>query len=182
MSRVGLKKIQIPSGVKVVFDGQVLHVTGPKGTCERSVRSEIAVSVEGAELAFSRTSEDRTARALHGLTRNEAQNMIVGVTEGYIKVLEINGVGYRAAVQGREVVLNIGYSHPVNFPLPAGIDASVEKQTILTIKGTDKYRVGQVAANIRALRAPEPYKGKGIKYREERILRKEGKSGKAGGK
>ncbi len=182
MSRVGVKKIQIPGGVVVKFDGQVLRVTGPKGSGERSIRSEIGVSIEGGELSFSRVSEDRTARSLHGLMRNEAQNMIIGVTQGYEKVLEINGVGYRAAVTGREVVLNIGYSHPVNFPLPIGIDASVEKQTVLTIKGTDKYLVGQVAANIRSFRKPEPYKGKGIKYRGEHILRKEGKSGKAGGK
>ncbi len=182
MSRVGSKTIQIPDGVTVDFDGQVLRVTGPKGKRERSVHAGVGVSIVGGVLSFSSSSEARSLRALQGLTRNEAQNMVIGVTQGYEKILEINGVGYRAAVQGREVVLNIGFSHPVHFSLPVGIDAAVEKQTVLTIKGMDKYLVGQVAANIRAFRKPEPYKGKGIKYRGEHIVRKEGKSGKSGGK
>lgn len=178
MSRVGLKKIPIPSGVNVKIDEQGVHVKGPKGESQKSIRSEVAVAVEGSDVVVSRSSDDRFVRSLHGLTRNEINNMILGVTRGYEKILEINGVGYRAAVQGRNLVLNLGYSHPIHFELPKGIDASVEKQTIVTIKGIDKYLVGEVAAKIRSLKEPEPYKGKGVKYRDERIIRKEGKTGK----
>jgi large subunit ribosomal protein L6 len=178
MSRVGLKKIPIPSGVNVKINAQSVHVKGPKGENEKPIRPEVAVVIEGNEVVVSRSSDERFVRSLHGLTRNEISNMILGVTKGYDKVLEINGVGYRAVVQGRNLVLNLGFSHPINFELPEGIDASVEKQTIVTIKGTDKYLVGQVAAKIRALKKPEPYKGKGVKYREEKIIRKEGKTGK----
>lgn len=178
MSRVGLKKITIPNGVHVKVNPDNVHVKGPKGENQKALRPEIKVDVQGTEIAVSRASDDRFVRSLHGLTRNEIQNMIVGVTQGFEKVLEINGVGFRAAVQGRVLVLNLGYSHPINFELPKGIDATVEKQTTVTIKGIDRYLVGQVAANIRALREPEPYKGKGIKYKDERIIRKEGKTGK----
>jgi large subunit ribosomal protein L6 len=178
MSRVGLKKITIPNGVNVKVNPDNVQVKGPKGENQKALRPEIKVDVQGTEIAVSRASDDRFVRSLHGLTRNEIQNMIVGVTQGFEKVLEINGVGFRAAVQGRVLVLNLGYSHPINFELPKGIDATVEKQTTVTIKGIDRYLVGQVAANIRALREPEPYKGKGIKYKDERIIRKEGKTGK----
>ncbi len=178
MSRVGLKKIIIPNGVNVKVNPDAVHVKGPKGENQKPLRPEIKVDIQGSELVVSRSSDDRFVRSLHGLTRNEIQNMIVGVTQGFEKVLEINGVGFRATVQGRMLVLNLGYSHPINFELPKGIDATVEKQTTVTIKGIDRYLVGQVAANIRALREPEPYKGKGIKYKDERIIRKEGKTGK----
>jgi large subunit ribosomal protein L6 len=178
MSRVGLKKITIPNGVNVKVNPDTVHVKGPKGENQKPLRPEVKVAVQGSEIVVSRSSDDRFVRSLHGLTRNEIQNMILGVTQGFEKVLEINGVGFRAAVQGRMLVLNLGYSHPINFELPKGIDATVEKQTTVTIKGIDRYLVGQVAANIRALREPEPYKGKGIKYRDERIIRKEGKTGK----
>ncbi|MBI3802890.1 MAG: 50S ribosomal protein L6 [Nitrospirae bacterium] len=178
MSRVGLKKITVPNGVTVKVNPDSVQVKGPKGENQKPLRPEIKVAVEGSDLTVSRSSEDRFIRSLHGLTRNEIQNMIVGVTQGFERILEINGVGFRAVVQGRTLLLNLGYSHQIHFELPKGIDASVEKQTIVTIKGIDKYLVGQVAANIRALREPEPYKGKGIKYREEKIIRKEGKTGK----
>ena len=178
MSRVGLKKISIPTGVNVKVEGQVVQVKGPKGENQKAFHPEVAVAIAGGEVVVSRASDDRFISSLHGLTRNEINNMILGVTKGYERTLEINGVGYRAAVQGRNLVLNLGFSHQINFELPKGIDAVVEKQNIVTIKGIDKYLVGQVAAKIRALKKPEPYKGKGIKYREERIIKKEGKTGK----
>lgn len=178
MSRVGLKKIPIPSGVNIKVNERTIHVKGPKGENQKPIRPEVAVAIEGNEVVVSRSSDDRFIRSLHGLIRNEINNMIQGVTQGYDKILEINGVGYRAAVQGRNLVLNLGFSHPINFELPKGIDASVEKNTIVTIKGIDKYLVGEVAAKIRALKKPEPYKGKGVKYRDEKIIRKEGKTGK----
>lgn len=186
MSRVGLKKIPIPNGVHIKIDAhpseqgsrQSIHVKGPKGENQKTIRPEITVSIEGSEVVVSRASDDRFVRSFHGLTRNEINNMILGVTQGYEKVLEINGVGYRAVAQERNLVLSLGFSHQINFELPQGIDAAIEKQTTVTIKGVDKYLVGQVAAKIRALKKPEPYKGKGIKYREERIIRKEGKTGK----
>lgn len=178
MSRVGLKKIPIPSGVNIKVNEQTIQVKGPKGENQKPIRPEVAVAIEGNEVVVSRSSDDRFIRSLHGLVRNEINNMIQGVTQGYDKILEINGVGYRATVQGRNLVLNLGFSHPINFELPKGIDASVEKNTIVTIKGIDKYLVGEVAAKIRALKKPEPYKGKGVKYRDEKIIRKEGKTGK----
>lgn len=178
MSRVGLKKISIPAGVQVKIDDQTIHVKGPKGENKKSLHPEIKVVIEGNEITVSRGSEDRFVRSLHGLTRNEIFNMIHGVTQGYEKILDINGVGYRAVVQGRILALSLGFSHPINFELPTGIDATVEKQTAVTIKGIDKYLVGEVAAKIRGLKKPEPYKGKGVKYRDEKIIRKEGKTGK----
>lgn len=178
MSRVGMKSIQIPSGVQVKIDGNKFYVKGPKGENMRPFPDQISLAIEGSEIRVSRSSEDAVSKSLHGLTRNEVQNMIIGVTQGYEKVLEISGVGYRAALQERNLTLSLGFSHPIVFPLPKGIDASIEKQTVVTIKGIDKYLVGQVAANVRAYRAPEPYKGKGVKYKGERIRRKEGKTGK----
>ncbi len=180
MSRVGLKRILVPAGVKVEWRDASLHVSGPQGKMMRALRPEITVKQEGSEIVVSRASDDRFARSLHGLERNEIHNMILGVSSGYAKTLEINGVGFRAALEGRDLVLSIGYSHPTRFPLPEGVQATVEKQTVVTLKGVDKYLVGQTAATIRALKPPEPYKGKGIKYRGERIVRKEGKSGKTG--
>ncbi len=178
MSRVGLKKILIPQGVEVNISGQSVRVKGPKGENVKPIRPEVAVRMEQNSVIVTRFSDDSVAKSLHGVMRNEIQNMILGVTGGFEKKLEINGVGYRATVSGRNLVLNLGFSHPVVFALPNGIEASVEKQTVVTIQGMDKCLVGQVAANIRALKKPEPYKGKGVKYRNERIVRKEGKTGK----
>ena len=178
MSRVGLKKIKIPKGVEVNVDADFFYVKGPKGVGSRALRSEISVVVSGAEISVSRSSDIPFIRSLHGTVRSEINNVIVGVTEGYQKVLEIHGVGYRASVEGRTLVLNLGFSHLIRFELPVGIEATVEKQTILTLKGTDKGLVGEVAAKIRSFRPPEPYKGKGVRYRDERIIRKEGKKGK----
>ncbi len=180
MSRVGLKKLLIPSGVNVALTGSLLKVTGPKGVLSRTLHPDVTVQTEGNVMTVSRSSDHRAARALHGLMRNEVGNMLTGVTQGYEKILEISGVGFRAALEGRDLVMGLGFSHPTRFPLPEGIQVSIEKQTIVTIKGIDKYVVGQTAAKIRALKPPEPYKGKGIKYRDEKIIRKEGKAGKAG--
>lgn len=178
MSRIGERKILIPSGVEAKISENHVDVKGPKGSLSRDVSSKITLSMEDGNIVVSRLSDEREMRSLHGVTRTEIANMIDGVTKGYEKVLEINGVGYKAQVQGKTLVLNLGFSHPVNFPLPDGISASVDKQTIITIRGIDKFLVGQVASNIRAIREPEPYKGKGIKYSNEKIIRKEGKTGK----
>ncbi len=178
MSRIGERKILIPSGVETKISENHVDVKGPKGSLSRDVSSKINLSMEDGNIVVSRSSDEREDRSLHGVTRTEIANMIDGVTKGYEKVLEINGVGYKAQVQGKTLVLNLGFSHPVNFPLPDGISASVDKQTIITIRGIDKFLVGQVASNIRAIREPEPYKGKGIKYSNEKIIRKEGKTGK----
>lgn len=178
MSRIGLKKVKVPKGVEVTLAPDVVHVKGPKGRLSTKIRSEVTVSINGEELFVARSSNVPFVRSLHGVTRSEINNAIVGVVHGYEKVLDIHGVGYRASLEGRTLVLNLGFSHLVRFDLPEGIDAAIEKQTILTIKGIDKYLVGEVAAKIRSFRAPEPYKGKGIKYRDERIIRKEGKKGK----
>ena len=178
MSRIGKKAIAIPGNVKVKIEDREILVQGPKGELKRQIPPSIQATIQEGQLVFSRISEERQVRSLHGLTRSEVANMITGVTQGYSKVLEINGVGYRAQLKGRTLMLNIGFSHPVNFELPKGIEASVEKQTIMTIRGIDKYLVGQVSARLRSLRPPEPYKGKGIKYQDERIIRKEGKTGK----
>jgi large subunit ribosomal protein L6 len=178
MSRVGKKAITIPSNVNVKVEDREISVQGPKGELKRRIPLPVRAMIQDGQLIFSRTSEEREVRSLHGLTRTEVANMISGVTQGFSKVLEISGVGYRAQLKGRTLVLNLGFSHPVEFELPKGIEATVEKQTILTIQGIDKYLVGQVAARLRSLRPPEPYKGKGVKYQDEKILRKEGKTGK----
>lgn len=178
MSRIGERKIPIPSGVEVKLSKNQVEVKGPKGSIRREVSPKINLLVEDGYIIASRSSDERDIRSLHGVTRTEIANMIEGVTKGYEKVLEISGVGYKAQLQGKTLALNLGFSHSVNFQLPEGINAAVEKQTIITIKGIDKFLVGQVAANIRAIRIPEPYKGKGIKYSNEKIIRKEGKTGK----
>jgi len=183
MSRVGRKKIVIPSGVTVTVGEGVVRVKGPKGEKSVPLQSSLSAVIANGEdgrkeIVVSRGKEDPFERSLHGLVRSEIYNAVLGTTEGYQKVLEINGVGYRAAVAGRTLTLTLGFSHPILFELPAGIEASVEKQTVLSIKGADKYLVGQVANKIRAMKKPEPYKGKGIKYAGEKLIRKEGKSGK----
>jgi len=178
MSRVGKKPIVIPSGVQVKIEGNGVRVKGPKGELNRSLETGIGVKVENNQVLVTRQSDDRIHRAKHGLLRNDIHNMVVGVSQGYQKTLEISGVGFRAQVQGRTLNLALGFSHPTVFALPPGIEASVDKQTVVTIKGADKYWVGQVAAQIRDLKLPEPYKGKGIKYAGEVIERKEGKTSK----
>jgi len=182
MSRIGKQTIAVPANVKVAVEGKKVKVTGPQGALDLSVRDEITVELKDSEISVKRSDDSRTARALHGLTRTLIANMVKGTSEGFQKRLEIVGVGYKAEVQGNVLNMALGYSHPVKYELPKGISAAVEKQTGVIIKGADKQLVGQVAADIRAFRKPEPYKGKGIKYSDEVIRRKAGKAGKAGGK
>ena len=182
MSRIGKQSIAVPSSVKIALEGGRVKVAGPQGTLEIHLRPEISVAVKDSQVHVARADESRTARSLHGLTRTLIANMVKGVTEGFQKRLDIVGVGYKADVQGNVLNLVLGYSHPIKYELPKGISATVDKQTSITLKGADKQLVGQVAADIRAFRKPEPYKGKGIKYAEEVIRRKAGKAGKAGGK
>ena len=179
MSRIGRMPIAIPAGVTVeIAENNKVTVKGPKGTLERVLAPEMEIKVEGAEIVVSRPNDLKRMKALHGLTRTLINNMVVGVTAGYQKVLEINGVGYRAAKQGKTLTLSLGYSHPVEMVDPEGIETTVENQTKITVKGIDKEKVGQFAAEIRSKRGPEPYKGKGIKYSDEVIRRKVGKTGK----
>jgi len=183
VSRIGKLPITIPAGVKVAVDTDAVHVEGPKGKLHTTVPAGINVNVEGNVVRIERRAEDRKSRALHGLTRKLIANMAQGVSQGFTRVLDINGVGYRAEVKGQEIHMTLGYSHPVIFPLPQGVTASVERQIIITLSGADRQLLGETAAKIRGLRLPEPYKGKGIKYREEFIKRKAGKAvGSASGK
>jgi len=182
MSRIGKNPVTVPSGVKVALDGSTLKVNGALGALELDINPEVSLEVKGSEIEVTRANDGRAARSLHGLTRSLVYNMVKGVSDGFEKKLEIIGVGYKADVQGSVVNLALGYSHPIKYELPKGVTASVEKQTLLTIKGPDKQVVGQVAADIRSMRPPEPYKGKGVKYSDETIRRKAGKAGKAGGK
>ena len=178
MSRIGRMPIAIPAGVTVdVAENNKVTVKGPKGTLERILPSEMEIKVEGAEVVVSRPNDLKKMKSLHGLTRTLIHNMVVGVTEGFEKKLEVNGVGYRASKSGKKLTLNLGYSHPVEMEDPEGIESVVEGNNI-TIKGIDKEKVGQYAAEIRDKRRPEPYKGKGIKYADETIRRKVGKTGK----
>lgn len=174
MSRLGKQTIAIPNGVEVNFNDGVLTVKGPKGTLTRKVRDEVSVTINDDGIKFDPAKETDKAYALWGTFASHAVNMIHGVTEGFTKVLEIEGVGYRAEVKGNSLVLNVGYSHSVEMPFPEGVTATVEKNEI-TITGYDKEVVGQYAANVRAVREPEPYKGKGIHYQGEYIIRKQGK-------
>ncbi len=179
MSRIGKMPIAIPAGVTVsVAENNFVTVKGPKGTLERALSPELTIKVEGAEVVVERPNDLKRIKSLHGLTRTLINNMVVGVTEGYKKVLEINGVGYRAAKQGKELNLTLGYSHPVIMIDPEGIETVLDGQNTITVMGIDKEKVGQYAAEIRSKRGPEPYKGKGIKYADEVIRRKVGKTGK----
>ena len=178
MSRIGGKAISLPQGVEVKYVSGTVTVKGPKGELKQSVHERIKIRQEQSLIKVEREGNDGFSKALHGLTRSQVANMITGVSRGFEKTLEINGVGFRAQVQGRMLSLTLGFSHPVQIELPKGIDASVDKQTVITLKGSDKIALGQLAANIRGLKEPEPYKGKGIKYAGEKILRKEGKTGK----
>ena len=176
MSRVGKRPIPIPKGVDVKHENNLVTVKGPKGVLERSIPPEIRIKVEKDKVSVTIDDGSIRARSLHGLFRVLIANMVTGVTKGFEKTLEIVGVGYRAELNGRTAVFNVGYSHPVNFPLPEGIDARIER-TRITISGIDKELLGQTAAKIRSIRSPEPYKGKGIKYADETIRRKAGKAG-----
>lgn len=178
MSRIGKKPIAIPAGVKVSLAGETISVQGPKGQLSRVIPATVEVGVEADSIVVNRPEGGRVDTSLQGLTRTLIANMVEGVTKGFERILEINGVGYRAEMKGAILNLALGYSHPIEYPLPKGIDAEVEKQTKITLKGIDKELIGATAAKIRSFRAPEPYKGKGIKYAEERILRKAGKTGK----
>lgn len=177
MSRVGKKIIVVPSGVTVTLENDVFKVSGTKGNLEQKNMPGITMNQEGENLTLSRADDSAASRANHGLMRSLVNNMVIGVSKGFERKLEINGVGYRVALQGNDLKFNLGFSHDVIYKLPANVTATVEQNTI-TVSGSDKQKVGQVAAEIRSLKKPEPYKGKGIKYVEERILRKSGKSGK----
>lgn len=177
MSRIGKLPIKLPSGVTITVDPDTITVAGSKGTLTQFTMPGITVAQEGEEIVVTRSNDEPQNRAKHGLMRSLVNNMVQGVSQGFSKKLEINGVGYRVALQGSDLKLNLGFSHDVIYKLPQGVSAAVEQNTI-TVSGIDKQQVGQVAAEIRALKKPEPYKGKGIKYADERIIRKSGKSGK----
>lgn len=178
MSRIGLKPIEVPEGVEVKFDGTVVTVKGPKGELTRNLHQDIKVNMEGNVINLERPSDHKDHRALHGTTRSLINNMVEGVSKGFEKTLEIIGVGYRAQKQGNKVIVNAGYSHPVEIDPIDGIEIDVPKNTQLIVKGIDKELVGAVASKIRAIRPPEPYKGKGIRYEGEYVRRKEGKTAK----
>jgi large subunit ribosomal protein L6 len=182
MSRIGKQPIPIPGGVKVSIDGRTIHAEGPKGKLSQPVPPGLAAVVDNNVLTITRDSDHRTARAMHGLTRALIANMITGVKDGFERKLDIVGIGYRAQLQGRNLQLALGYSHPVIFPLPETITAEVERQVAITLRGPDKALLGETAAKLRALRKPDPYKGKGIKYADEVIRRKVGKKAGAGAK
>jgi large subunit ribosomal protein L6 len=178
MSRVGKKPIELPAGVSLTIDNGTVTVKGPKGELTRTFNPEITVVVEENVVTVTRPSDSKEHRALHGTTRAVIANMVEGVSNGFVRNLELIGVGYRAQKQGNKLVLNVGYSHPVEIEPEAGLEIEVPANTKITIKGTDKERVGALAANIRDVRPPEPYKGKGIRYEGEFVRRKEGKTGK----
>jgi large subunit ribosomal protein L6 len=177
MSRIGKKPIPVPAGVSVAVDGSAVRVTGPKGELSRKIRPEISVRVADGVVTVSRASEQKQHRAYHGLTRALLANMVQGVNSGYRKALEIVGVGYRAEKKGNALVLTVGYSHQVTYPEPPGITITTPTLTTVVVEGIDKEKVGQVAAEIRSVRPPEPYKGKGIRYQGEQVRRKAGKAG-----
>lgn len=178
MSRIGKVPITVPSGVEVKLDGSVIRVQGPKGKLERTLHADMQIELDNDQIVVQRPSDDKNHRSLHGLTRTLVANMVHGVTQGFEKRLEIQGVGYRASKQGNKLVLAVGYSHPVEFETPENIEIEVPAPTRITVKGIDKEQVGELAANIRAVRKPEPYLGKGIRYEGERVHRKAGKAGK----
>ena len=178
MSRIGRKPINIPAGVTVTVDAGVVTVKGPKGTLTQNIPPNMNVAVEGNEILVTRPNDEKENRSLHGLTRTLVHNMVVGVTEGYKKTLEVNGVGYRVQKQGKNLVMNLGYSHQVTVPEIEGITIECPSANSIVVLGTDKQKVGQFAAEIREKRPPEPYKGKGIRYEGEFVRRKEGKAGK----
>ncbi len=178
MSRIGLKPITIPAGVDVNINANTVTVKGPNGTLSLDAHPNMAISVEGSEIIVSRPNDAKENRSLHGLTRTLVANMVTGVTEGFKKTLEVNGVGYRVQLQGNTLVMNLGFSHQVTMEAPEGVKIECPSATSIVISGADKQKVGQFAAQVREKRPPEPYKGKGIKYSDEHIRRKEGKAGK----
>ena len=180
MSRIGRKPVAVPAGVDVKIDGTTFTVKGPKGSLTGTYNSKLSIALEGNEIIVTRPDDEKESRALHGLTRTLIHNMVEGVNNGYSKELEINGIGYKAAMQGKDLVLTVGYSHVVNVKAPEGITIAVPAPNKIVISGADKVKVGQFAAEVRGVRPPEPYKGKGIKYVDEYIRRKEGKAGKGG--
>ena len=180
MSRIGIVPIDVPSGVDVTINGQDVKVKGPKGELDLQVTNPISVSRENGSIVVHRPNDARRNRSLHGLTRSLINNMVVGVTDGYSRKLEIRGVGYRAALEGKALVLNVGYSHPVRMEPEGGVEFDVEGNTQITVSGVDKQMVGEMAARIRRVRPPEPYKGKGIRYEGEYVRQKAGKAGKVG--
>lgn len=177
MSRVGKKPISIPEKVDVSLKDRMITVKGSKGTLSRTIHDDVDLKFEDNQIQVEIRHQDRKTRALQGLTRSLVDNMVIGVSNGFERVLEINGIGYRAEVKGQSLVLNLGFSNPVTFELPEGVSASVDRNTIIKLAAIDKEKLGQTAASIRKLRPPEPYKGKGIKYAGERIIRKAGKTG-----
>ena len=176
MSRIGKQPIAIPAKVKVEVKGQKVQVEGPKGKLNWELPGRMSLKVEGANVVVSRQGEDAQARALHGLSRALVNNMVKGVSDGFVKKLEINGVGFKAAVSGKTINMSLGYSHPIVYDIPEQIKVVVEENTKITIEGPDKQLVGKVASELRAFYPPEPYKGKGVKYSDEKIIRKEGKT------
>ena len=178
MSCIGNKIVVIPAGVTVTQDGNDITVKGPKGELTRTFSSDITMNIEGNEVTFTRPNDSKEMKTIHGTTRANFNNMVVGVSEGFQKALELIGVGYRAQLQGSKLVLNVGYSHPVEITPPAGVTVEVPANTQVIVKGANKEAVGELAANIRGTRPPEPYKGKGIRYVGEYVRRKEGKTGK----
>ena len=182
MSRIGRKPVSIPQGVKVNIDGAVVRAEGPKGKLMQPVPAGLSAKLENNQLVISRSGDDRKTRALHGLARALVANMVTGVKDGFERKLEIVGIGYRAQLQGRAIQLALGYSHPVIFPLPEGVTAEIERQVSITLRAADKAVLGQTAAKLRALREPDPYKGKGIRYSNEVVRRKVGKKAGAGAK
>jgi large subunit ribosomal protein L6 len=178
MSRIGKKPIHIPAGVDVKVSGPIVSVKGPLGKIDWPLATGLGVSVADGQLVVNRSGEDRQIRAMHGLTRAELNNIVHGVTKGYERNLEITGVGYKVAVQGRTMSFSLGYINPVTYPIPVGIDVKVDKQTLINVKGADKRLVGQVAANLRAIKPPDVYKQKGVRYAGEVLRKKAGKTGK----
>src|SRR3989441_10445452 len=176
MSRIGRLPIDIPAKVKVEVKDRKVFVEGPKGKLDFELPGRTSAQVVGAQIKVNRDGEDAEARALHGLSRAILNNMVKGVSDGFVKKLEIQGVGFKAAVQGKAITLNLGYSHPINYPIPDQIKVTVEENTKITVEGPDKQKVGQVAAEIRGFHPPEPYKGKGVRYQGEQVKRKEGKT------
>lgn len=178
MSRIGKKPITVPGGVDVKVSGSNVSVKGPLGKLDWALAQGVSVAVDNGQIVVTRSSEDRKLRALHGLVRAELNNMVHGVTKGYERALEITGVGYKAQIQGRTMSFNVGYINPVVYQVPAGIDVKVDKQTLINVKGVDKRLVGQVAANLRAIKPPDVYKQKGVRYAGEQLRKMAGKTGK----
>ncbi len=176
MSRIGKQPIAIPAKVKIEVKGQKVHVEGPKGKLNWELPGRTSLKVEGTTINVSRQGDDKQSRALHGLSRALISNMVKGVSDGFVRKLEINGVGFKAAVAGKMITMSLGYSHPINYDIPEQIKVTVDENTKITIEGPDKQLVGKVASELRSFYPPEPYKGKGVKYSDEKIIRKEGKT------